>query len=231
MKILGIIPARGGSKGIPGKNIKLLGKKPLLEYTVDAVRSSSLLDRCILSSEDNNIIQIAHQLGLDVPFKRPENLADDNSTSLDVIRHAIDFFESKNDFFDAVCLLQVTSPFREKSLIDKAILKFIESRADSLISVREVPSEYNPHWVFEEAETNLLKIATGESEIISQRQKLPKAYHRDGSIYLSKTSVIKNQNSLYGEKISFIDNTGSSYVNIDEPADWKKAENLLKSIR
>lgn len=231
MKILGIIPARGGSKGIPGKNIKLLGKKPLLEYTFDSVRSSSLLDRCILSSEDDNIIQVAQQLGLDVPFKRPTNLSGDKSSSLDLIKHAIEFFEAENDFFDAVCILQVTSPFREKSLIDKAILKFKESGADSLISVREVPAEYNPHWVFEEGQPNLLKIATGESEIISQRQKLPKAYHRDGSIYLTRTSVIKNQNSLYGEKISFIDTTGSSYVNIDEPEDWKMAENLLKSMK
>ena len=231
MKILGIIPARGGSKGIPGKNIKLLGGKPLLHFTVEAAKSSSFLERCILSSEDDKIIKVAQELGLEVPFKRPKDLSGDNSSSLDVIKHAIEFFESKNEFFDAVCLLQATSPFRTKSLIDKAILKFKESGADSLISVREVPAEYNPHWVFEEGEPNLLAIATGESEIISQRQKLPKAYHRDGSIYLSKTSVIKNQNSLYGEKISFIDTTGSSYVNIDEPEDWKMAENLLKSMK
>ncbi|WP_298247546.1 acylneuraminate cytidylyltransferase family protein [uncultured Christiangramia sp.] len=230
MKILGIIPARGGSKGIPGKNIKLLGNKPLLEYTVDSVSSSKFLDRCILSSDDDNIIQVAQKLGLEVPFKRPSNLAGDNIFSLDVIKHTLDFFEAKNEYFDVVCFLQVTSPFREKSLIDKAILKFKESEADCLISVREVPVEYNPHWTFEPDETNLLQIATGESEIISQRQKLPKAYHRDGSIYLTKTSVIKNQNSLYGKKISFIDTTGSSYVNIDEPEDWEKAEKILKWI-
>ncbi len=231
MKILGIIPARGGSKGIPGKNIKLLGGKPLLAYTVDAVKASKYLDKCILSSEDDQIIQTGINLGLEVPFKRPEELAEDHSKSLDVVKHAIDFFEKKNVHFDAICLLQVTSPFRAVSLIDEAIQKFRETGTDSLISVRQIPSEFNPHWVFEENKNQRLKIATGEEKIISQRQQLPKAYYRDGAIYLTNTSVIKAQNSLYGNDISFIDTTESPYVNIDEPADWQRAENILKSMQ
>ncbi|WP_373056925.1 cytidylyltransferase domain-containing protein [Zunongwangia sp. H14] len=229
MKILGIIPARGGSKGIPRKNIKLLGGKPLLAYTVDAVKASKYLDNCILSSEDDPIIQTGINLGLEVPFKRPEELAEDHSTSLDVVKHAIAFFEKNNVFFDAICLLQVTSPFRKKLLIDEAIQKFKKSGADSLLSVRQIPAEFNPHWVFEENENQRLKIATGEEEIITQRQQLPKAYYRDGAIYLSKTEVIKAQNSLYGKDISFIDTTGSPYVNIDEMRDWEEAEKIIKT--
>jgi N-acylneuraminate cytidylyltransferase len=227
MKILGIIPARGGSKGIPGKNIKLLGGKPLLEYTVEAAKASKLLSRVILSSDDKEIIAVAEQLGLEVPFIRPSNLAQDNTPSIEVVKQALKFFEENGEKFDAVCLLQVTTPFREHELIDRAIGKFIKGNFDSLISVREVPAEYNPHWVFEEKEGKL-KISTGENEIISRRQELPKAFHRDGAIYITRTSEILENNSLYGNKIGFIDTTGSPYVNIDEPADWKLAEGLLK---
>jgi CMP-N-acetylneuraminic acid synthetase len=226
MKILGIIPARGGSKGIPGKNIKLLGGKPLLEYTVEAAKASKLLSRVILSSDEEEIIEVAVQLNLEVPFIRPSDLAQDNTPSIEVVKQALKFFEEKGEKFDAVCLLQVTTPFRKHELIDRAIGKFIKGNFDSLISVREVPAEYNPHWVFEEREGNL-RISTGENEIISRRQELPKAYHRDGAIYITRTSVILQNNSLYGKNIGFIDTTGSPYVNIDEPADWKNAEELL----
>src|SRR5690606_2699469 len=108
-----------------------------------------------------------------------------------------------------VCLLQPTTPFRTGGLIDKAIEKFRSGNYDSLISVREVPAEFNPHWTFEEKDGKL-KIATGEEEIISRRQDLPKAYHRDGAIYITKTSVLLKQNSLYGDKIGFVD-TGNVY--------------------
>jgi len=228
MKILGIIPARGGSKGIPGKNIKLLGGKPLLEYTAEAAKASKLLSRVILSSDDKEIIAVAEQLKLEVPFIRPSDLAQDNTPSIEVVKQALKFFEENGEKFDAVCLLQVTTPFRNNELIDRAIGKFTKGNFDSLISVREVPAEYNPHWVFEEKEGNL-RISTGENEIISRRQELPKAYHRDGAIYITRTSAILQNNSLFGKNIGFIDTTGSPYVNIDEPADWKSAEELLKN--
>lgn len=226
MNVLGLIPARGGSKGIPGKNIKLLAGKPLLQYTFEAGKNSKLLNKVILSSDDEAIIQIAKQLELEVPFKRPANLAQDSSSSLEVVKHAVNYYLEKGIQFDAVCLLQVTTPFRQPGLIDECILKFKDGGFDSLVSVREVPKEYNPHWVLEESE-GTLKIATGEMEIIPRRQDLPKAYHRDGAIYLTKTEVILNANSLFGEKIGFVDTTDSPYVNIDTPEDWRKAEELL----
>ncbi|GAB2778918.1 acylneuraminate cytidylyltransferase family protein [Salinimicrobium soli] len=229
MKILGLIPARGGSKGIPGKNIKPLDGKPLLQYTIEAAKRANLLSRIVLSSEDEEIITAAKRLGLEAPFQRPKELAGDSSGSLEVIEHALQFFSDAGEKFDAVCLLQPTSPFRRENLIDDAVNEFIRGGFDSLLSVREVPEEFNPHWVFEE-ENGGLKIATGEKEIIPRRQELPKAYHRDGAIYLTKTNVIKDQNSLYGKKIGFIDTTGDPYVNIDAPEDWEKAERLLAMI-
>ena len=228
MKILGLIPARGGSKGIPGKNIKKLHGSPLLQYTFEAAKASRLLSRVILSSDDSEIKKVAEELGLEVPFTRPKEFSQDDSGSLKVVKHALEFFAAKNENFDAVCLLQPTTPFRRHGLIDEAIEEFVSGKFDSVLSVREVPLEYNPHWTFEEKKGRL-KIATGEDKILSRRQDLPKAYHRDGAIYLTRTEVIIKQNSLYGKKIGFIDTTGDPYVNIDTLEDWEEAERLVES--
>ena len=231
MRILAIIPARVGSKGVPKKNIKLLGGKPLIEYTSRVALKSNLLTKVIVSSDDDEIIKVSESLGLEAPFKRPNNLAEDKSPTLPVILHALDFYKSKGEFFDAVCLLQVTSPFRTVEFLDKAIQKFIVSKSDSLISVQEIPHEYNPHWSFELIENENLKIATGETKIIPRRQDLPKAFHRDGSIYITKTSILKEQNSLFGNKIAHIVSPKEFYVNIDTMDDWQKAEKLVKHLK
>ncbi|WP_158837996.1 acylneuraminate cytidylyltransferase family protein [Polaribacter sp. L3A8] len=229
MRILGLIPARGGSKGVPGKNIKLLGNKPLLAYTSEIALQSNYLVKTVLSSDDDKIIEVAKSLGVEIPFKRPSNLAEDSSPTLPVIKHVLDYYKAKGEFFDAVCLLQVTSPFRTVSFLDEALNKFINSDTDSLVSVQEVPHEYNPHWTFELNKQGNLKIATGETEIITRRQELPKAYHRDGSIYITKTAVIEKQNSLFGNSIAYIESPKEFYVNIDTLKDWEKAELLLKN--
>lgn len=223
MRVLAIIPARGGSKGVAGKNIKRLGAKPLLQYTWESANNSTLLTKIILSSEDEGIIAVARNLGIDVPFIRPETLATDQAKSIDVIQHAVAFLENKGEYYDAVCLLQVTSPFRSKNFIDRAIQKFIDTNVDTLISVLPVPHEYNPHWVFEENPAGNLCVATGDQEIIPRRQELPKAYHRDGSLYLTKMEYIK-QGTFYGSKMSYIESNPDVYVNIDTLSDWAQAE-------
>jgi CMP-N,N'-diacetyllegionaminic acid synthase len=229
MRILGLIPARGGSKGVPKKNIKLLGKKPLLEYTIDDAKNSKFITEIIVSTDDDEIAIAAEIYGCKPPFIRPAELAQDASTSLEVVQHAIVFFESQGVFFDAVCLLQPTTPFREKGSIDLAIEKFITSQADCLVSVLPIPHEYNPHWAFEENENGLLKIATGDATIIPRRQELPQAFHRDGAIYITKTAVIKS-GSLYGKSIAYIESNPQFYVNIDTMKDWETAEHLLTKI-
>ena len=229
MRILGLIPARGGSKGVPKKNIKLLGKMPLIEYTLHSAKDSKLLTEIIVSTDDEEIAITAEISGYKPPFIRPVEFAQDTSTSLEVVQHAIAFFESQNIFFDAVCLLQPTNPFREKGLIDLAIEKFIAANVDCLVSVLPIPEEFNPHWAFEENENALLKIATGEEQIISRRQDLPKSFHRDGSIYITKTAVIKN-GSLYGKSIAYIESNPQFHVNIDTMKDWENAERLLTQI-
>lgn len=229
MKILGIIPARGGSKGVPRKNIKLLGNKPLLQYTSEIALASSLIDTLVLSSDDDEIMEVAKGLGVQVPFKRPSDLAIDTAPTLPVIKHAIEYYKSIGINFDAVCLLQVTSPFRTVKFLNKAISTFIDKDTDSLVSVQQVPHEYNPHWVFEVNNDGTLDIATGDKNIITRRQELPLSYHRDGSIYITKTSVILEQDSLYGKSMSYIESPKEWYVNIDTMKDWKKAEKIVKN--
>ena len=230
MKILGLIPARGGSKGIPGKNIKALGGKPLLAYTFDSAQESKLLSKVILSSDDSDIIAVANQIGLEVPFTRPENLANDQSPTLPFIAHALRFFEEKGEKFDAVCLLQTTYPFRRKGLIDDAIKEFIRTDAEALVSVLPVPHEFNPHWVFEPGQNGFLEIATGEKQIIPRRQDLPTSFFRDGAIYITKSEVILSKNSILSEKLAYIVGDESRYVNLDTFDDWKKAEILVNKL-
>ena len=230
MRILSIIPARGGSKGVPGKNIKLLGDLPLLAYTAQSALASKLLTKVILSTDCPSIAAVAKQCAIEVPFLRPETLAADTASSIAVVQHAVSYLENQGEFFDAVCLLQPTSPFRPKGFIDKAIQKFIQDGADALVSVLPVPHEFNPHWVFEPNEKGLLQIATGDKEIIKRRQDLPQAFFRDGSIYITKTSVIK-EGSFYGTELSYLENHPDFYVNIDTLEDWEKATAKLPLIK
>jgi CMP-N-acetylneuraminic acid synthetase len=215
---------------VPGKNIKKLNGKPLIQYSSEVALVSDKISKLIVSTDDDEIREVSISLGIDVPFKRPKDLALDKAATLPVIIHALEYFKSKGEEFDAVCLLQVTSPFRTVELLDNAIKTFIEKGTDSLISVQKVPHEYNPHWVFEADDYGILNIATGESDIISRRQDLPDTYHRDGSIYITKVDVLLNKKSLYGDSISYIVTPKEYYVNIDTIEDWNTAEKMILNL-
>lgn len=230
MRILGLIPARGGSKGIPGKNAKLLAGVPLLGYTAKAALNSEYLDQVVFSSEDASLIALAKRYKLSVPFVRPADLATDQASSLAVVKHALSMLEAQGQLFDAVCLLQVTTPFRTAQDIDRAISKFKSDGTDALISVQRVPHNYNPHWVYLKASDGNIQLATGDQTIIGRRQDLPPAFIRDGSIYLCKTDALKKLNSLYGSSLSYIESNKDNYVNIDGPEDWEIAEQIAKKI-
>ncbi len=226
MRILAIIPARGGSKGVPRKNIKLLNGKPLMQYTIDVAQQANGVDRVFFSSEDDEMIEAATSMGVDVPFKRPDQLASDSAGTLEVLQHVVKELAKNGDQYDAVCLLQVTYPFRKSSDIENAIEKFSNGNYDSLISVKEVPHEFNPHWVFEENQQGGLSIATGEKQIIKRRQELPPAFIRDGSIYITSIKILMEENSLYGDSIGFVKSDPERYVNIDTMKDWEIAQSL-----
>ena len=228
MKILGIIPARCGSKGIPKKNIKILNGKPLIAYTIQQAQSSKLLSKTIISTDCEEIAKVGEDFGANVPFLRPHNLATDHSASLDYVIHALQYFQELGELYEAICILQPTSPFRPNGVIDDAIKKFISSDADTLISLRKVPNHYNPHWVFFEDEEKNLMVSTSDSQIIPRRQDLPNAFHRDGAIYLIKTETILNKSTLYGDELTGFEIESPELINIDSIDDWKRAEKYIK---
>ncbi|MBL4708656.1 MAG: acylneuraminate cytidylyltransferase family protein [Flavobacteriales bacterium] len=228
MRILGLIPARGGSKGVVRKNLKPLNGIPLIAYTIEQALSSSLLDRVVVSTEDEEIATKSKDLGADVPFMRPLELAQDESPTIDTILHALQYFKEKGENFDAVCLLQPTVPFRKAGSIELAIQQFVSTDADSLISVQEIPHQFNPNWAFIQGKNKqYLTLANGEDKIISRRQELPKAFYRDGAIYITKSEVLLENISLYGERITYLENNGKPLINIDTEEDWALAEQYI----
>ena len=227
MRTIGIIPARGGSKGIPRKNLRLLGGKPLLRYTADAALKARRLNRVILSTDDDEIAELGKQFGLEVPFMRPMALAQDSTPTLPVVQHAVQYLEMLGDRFDAVCLLQPTNPLRSSDVVDACIEMFENKNADTVVTVLPVPLKYNPHWVYFEQENGFLRLSTGEKGPISRRQDLPPAFHREGSVYVTRRDIIVEQGAFYGKHLIGYLMDPKDSVNIDCAADWERAESLL----
>jgi CMP-N-acetylneuraminic acid synthetase len=227
MRTLGVITARGGSKGIPRKNIKPLCGKPLLYYTADAALKAQRLTRVILSTEDEEIAAVGLNLGLQVPFLRPRELAADDTPSLPVVRHAVGFLEAQEEFYDAICLLQPTSPLRAPKNIDDCIQLLEESDADSVVSVVRVPINFNPHKIYFQDDDGLLYLSTGRVEPIIRRQDVPVAFRRDGSVYVTRRNVLIEKGSLYGSRVRGFLMSEERSIDIDSPEDWAMAERML----
>lgn len=229
-RVLGLVPARGGSKGVPGKNLKELCGKPLLRYTAEAALSSKRLSRVILSTEDERIAACGRDCGIEVPFIRPPDLARDETPMLPVVRHAISALEAAGDRFDAICLLQPTNPLRRSDDIDACISLLVESGADAVVTVLSVPAEHNPHWVYFRDEQGFLHLSTGEAVPIPRRQELPPAFHREGSVYVTRRDVLVEGNSFYGTKLLGYPIDPARSVNIDTLDDWLRAELLIGAM-
>lgn len=227
MNILGLIPARGGSKGIPGKNIKLLGEKPLLYYTIEAALQSRLLSRLCLSTDSEAIADCGIAHNLEVPFLRPPSLAADSSAVIDAVLHALDYFEQERVRFDAVCLLQPTCPFRPLNHIDRAVETLIRTGSESVVSVLPVPDVFNPHWVMY-ANKDWLSPAV-QSSTITRRQDLPSAYRRSGAVYVATVEFLRKSRKLISDKSAWVEACPVHHVNLDTAADWELAERLIES--
>lgn len=224
MKVLGLIPARGGSKGVPRKNIRLIGGKPLLAYTADAALKAKKLTRVILNTEDEEIAEIGRKYGLDVPFIRPAELAADTTPTLPVVLHTLMKLKKEGENYDAVCLLQPTNPLRRAEDIDNCIKIFENTGVDSVVSVLPVPAEFNPKWVYWRDSLGNLMLSSLEKEPIARRQDLPPAFYRDGSVYVTRSQVILEHGSLYGESIQSYEMNPEYSINIDTEEDWKNLE-------
>jgi len=221
-----VIPARGGSKGVPGKNIKLLNKKPLIQYTIEAARKV-FEDRYIYVSTDSaEIKSIAEQTGLKVPFLRPDYLATDTANSRDVLLHALEQFIFKNKQNpDVIILLQPTSPFRNETHIREA-LELYNANLDMVVSVKETHA--NPYYVlFEENDDKFLK-KSKESKAL-RRQDVPKVWELNGAVYTINPKSIQSKPIGEFERIVKYEMDDWSSHDIDTKLDWEIAEVILKT--
>lgn len=226
-RVLGIIPARGGSKRLPRKNIKILIDKPLIAWTIERTNCSKILTKTIVNTDDEEIAQVAKKYGGEVPFLRPESLASDEASSYDVIFHTINFFEEKGEFFDYVALFEPTSPLRKENDIDKALSLLIEKNeeADCLISMGEVHLE-NPLWM-KKISNNFVKNYLDE-EIPMRSQELEIAYFPYGVIYVSKISTLRKYRTFYQPRtIPYLIERWQNYE-IDDYYDFLCIEAILK---
>jgi N-acylneuraminate cytidylyltransferase len=225
MNPLIIIPARGGSKGIPHKNIKLLNGKPLICYSIDIARQYTTDENICVTTDDNEIVSVVERYGLNVPFVRPAELATDTASSNDVLVHALNFYESKGQQVDVVILLQPTSPFRKVSFVKEAVELYNED-LDMVVSVKETSA--NPYYnCFEEDKNGFLSISKSISHPITRRQDAPKVWEYNGSIYVINPISLKNKGMQHFTKIRKYPMSELYSVDIDQPFDWKVAELLL----
>jgi len=226
-KVIAIIPARGGSKGLPRKNIKLLCGEPLIAHTIKAALASKRISEVVVSTEDEEISEISTSYGAKV-IKRPEELARDDSPTIDTIMHVINWFEEKGEYFDIVALLEATSPLRKKDDLDNAIELFMENidKADSLVSVGEVHTE-NPY-ITKRIKEGLVKPLITFEEGFHQRQQLPASYFPYGVIYMSKVDALKKYKAFYQERtIPYFLERWQNYE-IDDLYDFMCIEAILK---
>lgn len=218
MRVLGIIPARGGSKGIPRKNIIHVAGKPLIQYSIDEALKSAQLTHCIISTDDDEIAQVARACGGEVPFKRPLHLATDQAQSYDVVIHALEFMEARHKMeYNAVVLLQPTTPLRKSEDIDQAISLLESSQADSVVTLCDVGAMHPSRMYYLAGDPGVYKLQAllPEGSSMTPRQELKKVYIRSGDIYAtSRTSLFKNK-SLIGKDARAIEIPIERSINID----------------
>lgn len=229
--VLGVITARGGSKSIPGKNIKLFAGKPLIAHTIEMAKESGVFDRLIVSTDDEQIVEVARKYGCEVPFLRPKELAEDATPHLYVMQHAVKWMQDNENYKpDYVMILQPTSPLRLPFHIKESVELALKSDADSVLSVSLVPKHFHPDWQFIKDEKGRLKIFTGAEvkNITRRRQDLPDTYFKNGAIFLFKPEVLfTNQPSIYGDSVLAYLMDDKYSVNIDTLDDWALAEKLF----
>lgn len=222
MSVLAIIPARGGSKEIPRKNIKLLCGKPLIGWSIEVAKHSPLIDRVVVSTDDDEIASVARGLGADVPFVRPAELAADNTPGVLPVLHAI----SQVPGYDWVLLLQPTSPFRTQADIE-AIWRLCQERgASSAVSV--CAAGKHPFWMYQCNGASVLEPFIKGRPDVTRRQDLPPAYSLNGALYLAKTEWLVEQQNLIGQETIGYVMPNERSLDLDTLQDWHLAEYLME---
>lgn len=225
---LGLIPARGGSKGIPGKNLRPLAGRPLLAHAVEAARAAGVLDRIVLTTDSAQIAELGRSLGAEAPFLRPQELAADDSPMVPVVQHAVTELERNGWSPRAVLLVQPTAPLRRPEHLVAALRMLEETGCDSVVSVVEIPPHFAPDFALEIKDGRLVFLLP-EGQRVTRRQDARPAYSRDGTVYAMRRDVVMRGNSLYGRDCRPLVLRRDESVNLDEPEDWSRAEEILRT--
>ncbi len=225
MKVVAIIPARSGSKGIHLKNIKKLNGKPLIQYTIDVAKKCKMIDRIFVSTDSQKIANISKKLGAEVPFLRPKKISGDFSPMYEVVKHAIDFLKNESYIPDIIIILQPTSPFRSYKQVDKEIRIFSKSKATSLVEVKKIDN--HPYKSFKKKNEFLLPLKK-DFQKFHARQMLPDIFYPTGSVFILREKTLKKFNSIYGNKILSYEQK-QDVIDIDTQFDFFIAEIMMKS--
>ena len=228
MEILGIIPVRKNSRGIPLKNIQKINGIPLVEHTIRTAKKTTKISRLILSTDSEEIAKIAQKLGIEVPFLRPKKYSTTNSPTSDVIFHALDYLKKKENYEpDIITILQATSPLRQPSTIDKSVRLLVNSNATSILGVSQM--KQNPFLAFTLGSNKFLKPHMKNFQKFFQRQKFPKFYYPSGSIYTFWKKTLEEYGNIYGPKIKPLVVSKEESIDIDDILDLFISENILKN--
>lgn len=227
--VLTVIPARGGSKRIPRKNLKPLGRKPLIAHTIDHAEASTNVTRAVVSSEDDEIRSVAADHGGDVPFVRPPELATDDATNIEVVEHALDWATSNDRDYEYVCLLQVTSPFRSPEDIDRALERLDSSDAETVVTTSTF--ETPPFWAVESDDDGYLRPYFGDEYLWSktQTQSVPTLRHPNGAVFAASTEAFCRELSFYTDRTVGVEMPFERSVDIDEPIDLRMSRALIQT--
>jgi CMP-N-acetylneuraminic acid synthetase len=224
--VLGLVPARGGSKGVPGKNIRPLAGHSLLEYTARAARDSGVINRTILSTDSREIADAGRRAGVEVPFMRPAVLAADDTPMVPVVQHALDELSKCGWSPDIIVLLQPTSPLRRPDHIRQAVRMLRETGADSVVTVVEVPRHLSPDYVMR-IDDGRLKPFLPDGARVTRRQDARAAYSRDGTVYAFRRETLETTGGIYGDDCRPLLIDAADSLSIDSPEDWNEAERRL----
>ncbi len=229
MQVLALVPARGGSKGVPGKNIKGLGGRPLIAYTIASATAVRGVSRVVVSTDSDDIAEVSRREGAEVPFLRPADIAADETPMKAVVAHALEWLAEHDGWVpDAVVLLQPTVPFRDATLIDRAI-DMLRDGADAVVSVTPVPTAYHADWQFEVRDGILRRMTGGHlAGLVTRRQELRPAFVRDGAIYAFRHAMFATTGSFYSDRTLALVNLRTT-VNIDTADDWLLAESMAQT--
>ncbi|CAM0744142.1 acylneuraminate cytidylyltransferase family protein [Acinetobacter baumannii] len=226
-RVTALIPARGGSKRLPRKNVKLLVNKPLIAWSIEVAKASKYIDHVVVSTDDEEIKQVSEQYGAEVPFLRPEYLSNDHASSFDVIKHAIDFLHlgQKNEL---IVLLQPTSPLRLVSELDTALEFFIAKNAKGIVSISE--TEHSPMWSNTLPENGCMSDFIRPEVQGKRSQDLPKFFRLNGSIYIYETLCLLEQSKIFfNENVYGFETSLKTAIDIDTDLDFLIAETIMKN--